>query len=158
MSLLQLKIPARSRKCLSCEARFEDRDKVFSTVEGEEEDPQRKDYCASCFDESSLDEQIWGHWYIVIKKEKIQLTPDQKAMELFKHEQEGSNGEYLLFIAQYLRRKKQLVQRPEIKKEELFFFEDPKTSEVYGIPKMQIHPDKLLEFKTLFLEQLEKSE
>ncbi|MCH9631748.1 MAG: hypothetical protein S4CHLAM6_00650 [Chlamydiae bacterium] len=158
MSLLQLKIPARSRKCLGCEKRFEDGDKVFSTVEGEEEAPQRKDYCSACFDESSLEELIWGHWYIIIRKEKILLTPDQRAMKLFKEEQKGPNSEYLLFIAQYLKRKKQLIQRPEIKKEELLFFEDPKTSEVYGIPKTQIHPDKLAGFKTLFLEQLEASE
>ncbi len=158
MSILQLKIPARARKCKVCQKLFVDSDKVFSTVEGQEEDPQRSDYCEDCFDEKAIDENIWGHWYIVIKKEKVQLTPDQKAMELFKEEERGSNVEYLLFIAQYLRRKKQLIQRPEIKKEERLFFEDPKTSEVYGIPKAHIDPEKLSEFKALFFEQIEKSE
>ena len=156
MSIQQLKIPGRSRKCIACQKRFEDRDKVFSTVEGDEEDPIRKDYCEACFDESLLDEKIWGHWYIVIKKEKVHLTPDQKAMAIFKEEQKGDNREYLLFIAQYLKRKKQLHQRPEIKKEKLLFFEDPKTSEVYGIPKVQIEPKRLAKFKSLFFEQLEK--
>lgn len=156
MSLIKFKIPARARKCLVCDKRFEDQDKVFSTVEGDEEEPLRKDYCESCFKEQSVGEPIWGHWYIVIKKEKVQLTPDQKAMELFKEAQHGSDPQYLLFIAQYLKRKRQLVQRPEIRKEEILFFEDPKSSEVYGITKAAVEPEKLILFKEQFLAALNK--
>jgi len=37
------------------------------------------------------------------------------------------------FLADYLKRKKQLVKRTEIKKEGVLFFEDPITSEIYSI-------------------------
>lgn len=154
MNPFQFKIPARQKKCLKCSKPFEDQDKIFSTVEGEEENPVRKDFCVACFDEKSLPEGIWGHWHTVLKKQKIELTPDEKAMELFFEAYQQDNSEYLLFIANYLKRKKQLHMRPEIKKETMLFFEDPKTSEVYAIPKKEISPTKLGEYKRLFLESL----
>lgn len=158
MNPFQFKIPGRQRKCLTCSSKFEDGSKVFSIVFGQEEDPQRKDFCATCFDEKKLDKNIWGHWHILLKKEKKVLTPDQKAMELFHEAYKGDDGEYLLFIAQYLKRKKQLNKRPEIKREEMLFFEDPKSSEVYGIPKKEIEPSKLEKFKALFIQSLESSD
>lgn len=158
MSLFQFKIPARQRKCVTCEARFQDNQKIYSTVHGDKEDPQRRDYCETCFVKEGMQPDIWGHWDTVLKKEKVRLNYDQKAMELFKEAHKGPDAQYLLFIAQYLKRKKQLVQRPEIKKEEMLFFEDPKTSEVYALAKTEIKPAKLTEFKVLFLEALERSE
>ena len=79
-------------------------------------------------------------------------------MELFKEAYKKEDVEYLLFIAQYLKRKKQLFIRSELKKEETLFFEDPKTSEVYGIPKKEISPSKLGKFKELFMQGLEASD
>lgn len=158
MNPFQFKIPARQKKCLQCSKAFEDNEQIFSTVGGEEESPVRKDFCESCFDEKNLPEDIWGHWHTVLKKQKVQLTPDEKAMELFFDAYQKEDTEYLLFIANYLKRKKQLLMRPEIKKETMLFFEDPKTSEVYAIPKKEISPTRLTEFKKLFLENLSSSD
>lgn len=158
MNPFQFKIPGRQKKCSLCSAKFEDGSAIYSIVYGSEEEPKRKDFCKLCFDEEKLSEDIWGHWHTILKKEKQNLSPDQKAMELFKEAYKEDNPEYLLFIAQYLKRKKQLVMRPEIKKDETLFFEDPKTSEVYGIPKKEIAPDKLGQFKHLFIQNLESEE
>lgn len=154
MSLIKFKIPARARKCLTCDEKFAEESKIFSTVEGSEEEPQRKDYCEKCFHQHPLSGAVWGHWYLVLKKSKAKLSPDQRAMELFEQAQIQDDAEYLLFLAQYLKRKHQLVQRPEIKREEHLFFENPKTSEVYGILKTSIDPNKLKELKERFLNEL----
>ena len=155
MNPFQFKIPGRQRKCNSCSEKFEDGSELYSVAFGEEEDPKRLDFCKGCLSEEKLSEDIWGHWHTLLKKEKTHLTPDQRAMELFKEAYKEDDVEYLLFIAQYLKRKKQLSMRPEIKKEATFFFEDPKSSEIYGIPKKEIPPDKLGDFKALFIQKLE---
>ncbi len=156
MNPFQFKIPGRQRKCTACQDPFKDRSQVFSTVEGEEDEPIRKDYCQACFDPKSLNESIWGHWHSIVKKEAMQQSPDQKAMDLFKEVYQTNDKEYLFFIAGYLKRKKQLLVRNEIKKENMVFFEDPKTSEVYALVNSTIAPSLLNTFKERLIEELKE--
>ncbi len=157
MNPFQFKIPARQRSCIECNKRFEDNDQIFSTVEGEEEAPLRKDYCHNCFNEALCGENIWGHWHIELKREKKVLTPDERAMEIFLSAYKNEDLEYLFFVAQYLRRKKQLVLRSEIKKENRLFFEDPKTSEIYALVKKDVPLSDVNKLKVQFINELEHS-
>jgi len=77
-------------------------------------------------------------------------------MELFVEKHESEEKEWVFFLADYLKRKKQLVKRTEIKKEGVLFFEDPITSEIYSIADVSISPESLGSLKASFLKALEE--
>ncbi len=157
MNPFKFKIPTRKRKCSSCETSFVDNTSIFSVIKGDEEDPQREDYCAECFQkEAGITENSWGFWETLLKKPKVKLTLDQRAMELFTEKHESEEKEWVYFIADYLKRKKQLIKRAEIKKEGVIFFEDPITSEIYSIADVSISPESLSTLKASFLKALEE--
>lgn len=155
MSLLKFKIPRRSRKCLHCESSFKELPKLYSIIKGDEEEPIREDYCAICFqNESVLSDSVWGYWESSLKKTKKNLSVDQRALDLFIEKYEEGEKEWLYFLAHYLKRKKQLITRSEIKKEGILFFEDPISSEIYSIENVVISNAMLSTLKERFLQAL----
>ena len=155
LSLLKLKIPPRKRKCLKCEKAFLEESTIASLVKGEVDEPIREDYCHACLEiTEDLKAQVWGHWEIFLKKRDRKINVDQKAMELFKEQMDLKSGSYCYFLADYLRRKRQLVLRSELKKESMIFFEEPITNEVFGLEKIHLKAEDLHLFKKRFLDEL----
>lgn len=156
MNPFQFKIPSRKRKCLACADSFEDGSLIVSIIKGDEESPEREDYCHNCFQRiPNLTQNIWGHWESLLKRPKEKLTLDQRAMELFTQKHTCEEREWVYFLAHYLKRKKQLHLRSEIKKEGALFFEDPLTSQIYSIADVTISAKTLLHLKGSFIKALE---
>lgn len=159
MNPFQFKIPKRQKKCVLCETPFENESHIFSVILGDEEEPERRDYCKTCFKQNAeLTKDCWGHWETILRKPKKKLSLDQRAMELFTTKYEAKDQEWIYFLAHYLRRKKQLVFRSEIKKDGLHFFEDPITTEVYTISDVPLSDQRLLELKEEFIRALNDPE
>lgn len=159
MNPFQFKIPKRHKKCTLCQTPFEDGMRIYSVIKGDEEDAMREDFCEPCFKENAnLTDQSWGHWETHLIKPKKKLSLDQRAMELFLEKLEEEDKEWAYFLSQYLRRKKQLVLRSEIKKEGLLFFEDPIQAEVYTVADVNLSAQMLQTLKEQFIQALNPTE
>lgn len=155
MNLPHFKVPKRKKKCLKCSKSFEEGMSVYSLVKGEEEELTREDYCENCFyHDSVLCEAVWGHWETSLKKPTVKRSIDQKAMDLFLEKIEEKEVEWVYFLAHYLKRKKQLIVRHEIKKEGYLFFEEPISSEIYSVEEIPISIATLNYLKENFILKL----
>lgn len=155
MNLPQFKVPKRKKKCLKCSKSFEEGMNVYSLVKGDEEDLIREDYCENCFyQDLVLSEAVWGHWETLLKKPRIQRSIDQRAMDLFLEKMDEGSAEWVYFLAHYLKRKKQLIARSEIKKEGYLFFEEPISTEIYSVKDIPISMETLSHLKENFISKL----
>ncbi len=159
MNPFQFKIPARKRKCLQCLTSFEDNTEIYSVIKGDDEEPLREDYCKKCFESHpEVLHDSWGFWESILKKPKLNLSLDQRAMVLFVEKHQEGEKEWVYFLAHYLKRKKQLILRSEVKKEGLLFFEDPITTEVYTVAQIELTPKMLSTLKSSFISALDPPE
>ncbi len=70
---------------------------------------------------------------------------------LFEREEDPT---LLYFLAQYLKRKKQFIRRPEIKEEGKIFFEDGQTGEIYSVSESIPRSNEISALKRRWTEYL----
>lgn len=157
MSLYQFKVPRRSKKCAQCQCSFDPPFLLHSVLFGDEENLERKDFCQACFDQNKGSKESWGHWATELKRNAEKISPDERAMELFIESLEENDQAKAYFLSQYLKRKKQLIQRTEVKKEGFFFFEDPIKAELYSVPIVEVHAQTFFNIQKEILDQLKDS-
>lgn len=127
------KIPKRAPRCSVCETPFIAGSIYISALVGEE----RTDFCEACWEKADQS-RFEQHWKgkIPHKLEK-KLTPDERALELFKSEEDP---QLLAVLALYLQRREQVVKRSSTKKVE--HYEIPETGEVITIDRIILSPEE----------------
>lgn len=154
MNLYQLKIPRRLRACLTCQNPFQPPCVLVSLLKGDEDNPEREDYCQDCFKALSKKEGSWGHWETKLSPKKITVSADQSWMDLFLEKVQNDAHKEALFLAQYLKRRAQLTLRHEIKKEGFIFYEDPKSSEIFALRTYHFSPGEAAELSGGLLREI----
>lgn len=131
------KIPRRSTHCVLGGELFTPGTEYMSQLIATENGWQRADYCLTCWEKTpKKKEGAYWRGRIPAKKEK-KKTPDERALELFRKEEDPK---LLSVLALYLQRRDQIIRRSEEKKRLLF--EIPETGEIIPVPKMHLSPEE----------------
>ncbi len=127
------KIPRRLTHCIEGGEPFTPGSEYVSLLALTDEGWVRADYCPRCWEKEDREKkgQFW-RGKIPLKKEK-KLSPDEKALELFRKTEEPK---LLSVLALYLHRRDQIVRRGDA------FYEIPETGEVIAVPKIHLSPEE----------------
>lgn len=147
--LFQIHIPRRHQKCQEGGEKIEAGMDYHSVLFEEGEDAYRRtDFCPACWDTIDRDrllKEACTHWKSSVpKKESVDertLNRIERALELLKEGIEGDEPEKTLILAMFLQRKKVLILRQELTREDgsvYMLYEVNGTEEMLPVPKVSI--------------------
>lgn len=147
--IFKIHIPRRHNKCLNCSKKIEGGNEYHSVLfEQGEEEFAREDFCPECWvkvNETEKMKQACTHWKstVPIKPSEDESSKNriEKALELLKAGIEGEDHEKNLILAMFLQRKKIIILRQELTREDgsqYLLYEVNGTEEMIPVPKVSI--------------------
>jgi hypothetical protein len=147
--LFQIHVPRRHQKCQEAGEKIEAGMEYHSVLFEEGEDAYRRlDYCIPCWEKMEKDELVkeaCTHWKSRVP-DKVGVDErtrnrNEKALELLKEAVESGNHEKAVILAMFLQRKKILLFRQELVREDgdtYLLYEVNGTEEMLPIRKVSI--------------------
>lgn len=138
-----VKIPNRARHCTAGQEPFEPGSKYTSTLDWQEGEWVRADYCDKCLHKKEDTAHTWQGQ--IPKKQEKKAEPDEQAYSRFCTMYESKKQPELLYLlALYLERKKMLTRRG------LSFFEEVSSGKMFDIKPLKVDESAKQELLELF--------